>query len=69
MMPNLASFCETPEEYAAKVKEITTQEKLRNAFVLNASIGKVWYINRKLSMNFNLNINNILNTIGNITFR
>ena len=61
MMPNLASFCETPEEYAAKVKEITTQEKLRNAFVLNASIGKVWYINRKLSMNFNLNINNILN--------
>lgn len=61
MMPNLASFCETPEEYVAKVKEITTQEKLRNAFVLNASIGKVWYINRKLSMNFNLNINNILN--------
>ena len=61
MMPNLASFCETPEEYAAKVKEITTQEKLRNAFVLNASIGKVWYINRKFSMNFNLNINNILN--------
>ena len=29
--------------------------------MLNASIGKVVYLNRKLSLNLNLNVNNILN--------
>ena len=60
-MPGLASFVENEEQYVAKIREITAQEKLRDVFLLNASIGKVVYINRKLSMNFNLNINNILN--------
>ena len=43
------------------MNEITTQEKLKNAFVLNASIGKLIYLNRKTSMNVNLNVDNILN--------
>lgn len=61
LMPGLASFAGSEEAYLAKVKEITSQEKLRDVFTLNASIGKVVYVNRKLSLNFNININNILN--------
>ena len=60
-MPELASFVDSPEQYAAKVAEITNQEKLRDVFLLNASVGKVVYINRKLSLNFNVSVNNILN--------
>lgn len=45
----------------AKMAELASQDKLRDAFVLNASIGKLVYINRKISMNFNLNVDNILN--------
>ena len=43
------------------MEEITRQDKMNNAFVLNLSIGKLLYINRKVSMNFNLNIDNVLN--------
>lgn len=60
-MPELFSFVGSAEEYEAKVKEITAQEKLRDVFLLNASIGKVLYVNRKLSLNFNVSVNNILN--------
>lgn len=60
-MPELWTVCDTQEELEAKIEEITRQEKLNDAFVLNASIGKVVYINRNLSLNFNLNINNLLN--------
>ena len=34
---------------------------MNDAFVLNASIGKLIYINRKVSMNININVDNILN--------
>ncbi len=44
-----------------KIEELSAQDKLKNAFTLNASIGKLIYINRKVSMNINLNLNNILN--------
>ncbi len=44
-----------------KMDELGHQDKLKDAFLLNASIGKVVYINRKVSMNFNLNVDNILN--------
>ena len=60
-MPGLASYCENEAEYIAKVKEITAQEKLRDAFLLNASVGKLVYVNSKLSLNFNVSVNNILN--------
>ncbi len=59
-MPNLASFVGA-ENYEQKVKEITNQEKLRNAFVLNASVGKVVNINRNSSLNINVSVNNLLN--------
>lgn len=51
----------TEEELKAKIEEISTQPKMNNAFVLNASVGKVIYINRKVSLNINLNLNNITN--------
>ena len=61
VISGLASFVSSEEEYYQKVAEITNQEKLRDAFVLNASVGKVVYVNRKLSLNFNVSVNNLLN--------
>lgn len=49
------------EELEAKMHSLAQQDKMKNAFVLNASIGKLVYINRKVSMNFNLSATNLLN--------
>lgn len=49
------------QDLIAKVEEIAEQQKLNDAFVLNASIGKVIYINRKVSLNINVSVDNILN--------
>ncbi len=49
------------DELEAKMEELASQDKLNDAFVLNASIGKLIYLNRKVSMNINLNVDNILN--------
>ena len=43
-----------------KIKEITHQDKLKDAFVLNLSIGKMIYTNWG-ALNFNLSVNNLLN--------
>lgn len=59
-MDGIFAAGETEQEIIAKMKEITHQDKLNNAFVLNASIGKVLYTNFG-SVNFNLNVTNILN--------
>jgi hypothetical protein len=58
----------TEELLAAKVAELSAQNKLKDAFSLNISIGKLVYINRKVSMNFNLNINNVLNNKNVVTY-
>lgn len=47
-------------ELDKKVAELTAQEKLKNAFTLNLSIGKALYLN-KVSINFNLSLDNLLN--------
>ena len=60
-MANLWKFVNSEAELLEKVKEITTQERLKEAFVLNLSIGKLIYLNRTASMNINLNIDNVLN--------
>ena len=60
-LPKLWEKYPTQEELEAKMDELATQDKLKDAFVLNASVGKVVYINRKVSMNFNLSVNNVLN--------
>lgn len=48
------------EELEAKVQELSTQEKIHNAYSLNASIGKAIYF-KTWSLNVNLNLNNITN--------
>lgn len=59
-MPGLWKFCKTEEEYIARRDEITRQDKLKNAFVVNFSVGKVIYT-KFGSLNFNVSINNLLN--------
>ncbi|WP_321479647.1 TonB-dependent receptor [uncultured Bacteroides sp.] len=46
---------------ADDMRELRSQEKFSSAHVLNASIGKNWYINRTYTIGFNLNVRNILN--------
>ena len=60
-MPNLWKKYPSYETLEAKMNELATQDKLNDAFVLNASIGKVIYLNRKVSMNINVSADNILN--------
>ena len=59
-MDNLYTTVETQAELEAKLKEITTQEKLNEALVINMSIGKLIYLNRTASLNINLTLNNLL---------
>ena len=56
------------EALQAAINELSNEDKLNNAFILNASIGKIVYINRKLSLNFNLNVENILNNRDIMTY-
>ena len=59
-MPGLWRVCSTLEEYEAKQREIAYQDKLKNAFVMNFSVGKIIYTHFG-SVNFNLSVNNLLN--------
>ncbi len=59
--PTLWQSFPTYSEALEKQKEISKQDKMNNAFSLNASIGKLIYINRKVSLNINLNVTNITN--------
>ena len=51
---------EDEADLARLAKEMSTQEKLNEALVINASIGHVIYLSRTASFNINLNLNNIL---------
>ena len=44
-----------------EVEYMAAQEKFDPVFLLNASIGKSWYIDRKYNLGFSLNVQNILN--------
>ena len=46
---------------AAEEEYMAAQEKFPRAFVLNANLGKSWYIKRKYNIGFSLQVNNILN--------
>ena len=59
-MPTLYTMANSEEHLQQMIKDITQQEKLNEALVINASIGHVIYINRTASFNINLNLNNIL---------
>ena len=51
---------ESEEHLQQIIKDLSQQEKLNEALIINASIGHVIYINRSASFNINLNLNNIL---------
>lgn len=60
-MPGLWTVANSVDEVEALMSAYADQPKLDNQWVLNASVGKVLYINRDLSLNFNLSVSNILN--------
>ena len=59
-MADLFYKAEDEADLTRLIKEMSAQEKLNEALVINASIGHVIYINRSASFNINLNLNNIL---------
>jgi hypothetical protein len=59
-MSDLFFKANNEEELKALIRDLSAQEKLNEALVINASIGHVIYINRTASFNINLNLNNIL---------
>lgn len=61
LQPTLWESFDTEEALEAKLREISDQAKMNDAFVMNVSIGKLIYINRKVSMNINVNVDNVLN--------
>ena len=46
---------------AVEIDDLTAQECFEPVFLLNASIGKSWYIDRKYNFGFSLNLQNITN--------
>ena len=53
-----------PTEHYVTDEEIlymTNQEKFKAAWLVNLSVGKSWYIQRKYQLGFSLNVKNILN--------
>ncbi len=51
-----------------KTEELAKQDKLKDAFTVNLSIGKTVYVNRKVTLNFNLSVNNLLNNKDVVTW-
>ncbi len=67
-LPDLWKAYPNEADLQAKIAELSVQDKLKNSFTLNVSVGKLIYINRKVSLNLNLNVNNILNNRDVCTF-
>ena len=59
-LPGLWKFATTEEEYRAEQKRVAHQDRLKDVFVMNASIGKMIYM-KWGSLNFNLSVSNLLN--------
>lgn len=57
-----------PAQLAQAVKEITAEDKLNNAFTVNLSVGKLIYLDRKTSLNINVNVDNLLNKKNIMTY-
>lgn len=58
-----SSYAEvTPyNQYYEAFKQLTTQERFPAAYTLDLSIGKIFYLPGRQSINFNLSLNNVLN--------
>ena len=44
-----------------EIEYMAAQEKFKNFFLVNASVGKSWYIQRKYQLGFSLQVKNLLN--------
>ena len=51
----------TPNLTQEEIAVLRHQEKFKSAYVLNASLGKNWYIKRAYTLGFSLEVKNILN--------
>ena len=51
----------TPGMTEEDIATLRNQEKFNSACVLNASVGKNWYINRAYTLGFSLEVKNLLN--------
>ena len=51
----------TPGMDKEEIANLRSQEKFNSAYVMNASIGKNWFIKRQYTLGFNLELKNILN--------
>ena len=54
-------FTEENENAKEDVAELRSQEKFNSAYVVNASIGKNWFIKRQYTLGFSLEMKNLLN--------
>ncbi|MBR6283741.1 MAG: carboxypeptidase-like regulatory domain-containing protein [Muribaculaceae bacterium] len=61
VIPTLYTQATSKEHLEGMARYLADQERLNDAFTLDASIGHVIYIKRRYSININLNLNNILN--------
>ncbi len=61
VIAGLGTAVENEQQLQQLVNRFTSQEKLHNNWVMNASVGKLIYINRKVSLNFNVSVSNVLN--------
>lgn len=66
-MPGLWEVAENTAQAQEIIDNFAHQPKLDNQWVLNASLGKMIYINRKLTLNLNLSVSNILNNKNLVT--
>ena len=60
VIKDLYTLADNEEHLKQMIADISQQEKLNEALVINASIGHVIYLSRTASFNINLNLNNIL---------
>ena len=67
-LPDLWQKYPSYDTLEAKMHELAAQDKLNDAFVLNVSVGKLIYINRKVALNINVNIDNVLNNRNIMTY-
>ena len=67
-LPGLVGLYPDQAELEAKIRELAAQDKLDSHFTLNLSIGKAIYFRNGPSLNFNLNVNNVLNNRDVVTY-
>lgn len=67
IIDGLAAYAGSPAELDRLTDEFTAQEKLPNNWVMNASVGKVIYLNRQVSLNLNVSVSNVINNRNLIT--